>query len=77
MSLVDVDAEPGATIRYTLDGSDPTAQSPLYTAPLTISANVTHINVRPTVLLLSPSFYVARQMTRVHLSGGILFRKLS
>ncbi|PTY00482.1 hypothetical protein DB346_15795 [Verrucomicrobia bacterium LW23] len=28
---------PGAVIRYTLDGSEPTAASPTYTAPLTIS----------------------------------------
>lgn len=31
-------ATPGATIRYTLDGSDPIAASPAYTAPLTLSA---------------------------------------
>ena len=29
---------PDATIRYTLDGSDPTAASPIYSAPLTFSA---------------------------------------
>lgn len=31
----------GAAIRYTTDGSDPTPQSPLYTAPLTIDAECT------------------------------------
>lgn len=29
---------PGATIRYTLDGSDPTEQSPLYGGPLSVAA---------------------------------------
>lgn len=35
------DATPGAQIRYTTDGSDPTALSPLYAAPITVSANTT------------------------------------
>ena len=30
-------ADPSASIRYTLDGTDPTAASPLYTAPITIT----------------------------------------
>lgn len=33
--------QPGAQIRYTTDGSDPTDQSTLYTAPFGVSANVT------------------------------------
>jgi len=32
---------PGATIRYTTDGSDPTASSPLYGSPLNITATTT------------------------------------
>lgn len=34
-------ATPGATIRYTTDGSEPTEKSALYTAPLQISATTT------------------------------------
>ena len=32
---------PGSTLRYTLDGSDPTASSPLYTAPVTVDHTAT------------------------------------
>ena len=34
-------ATSGATIRYTLDGSDPTAESAVYTAPIALSATTT------------------------------------
>jgi hypothetical protein len=34
-------SQTGATIRYTLDGSDPTASSPLYGGPLTITSSTT------------------------------------
>jgi len=34
-------ANPGATIRYTTDGSDPTENSPLYTGPVVISTTTT------------------------------------
>lgn len=34
-------AAPGAEIRYTLDGSEPTASSTLYTAPIAVSATTT------------------------------------
>lgn len=35
-------SEPGAEIRYTLDGSTPTAISSLYTTPISITGNGTH-----------------------------------
>ncbi len=34
-------ADPNAVIRYTTDGSEPTESSPIYTAPIPISASVT------------------------------------
>jgi hypothetical protein len=34
-------ATPGASIRYTTDGSDPTISSPVYSAPLVLTANTT------------------------------------
>ncbi|MDB5049060.1 MAG: fibro-slime family protein [Fibrobacteres bacterium] len=35
------DALPGATIRYTTDGTEPTASSPVYAGPLTLTATTT------------------------------------
>ncbi|MFJ6214971.1 chitobiase/beta-hexosaminidase C-terminal domain-containing protein [Streptomyces sp. NPDC092296] len=40
-SVTIADTTAGATIRYTLDGSTPTAASPQYTAPVTIAATAT------------------------------------
>jgi hypothetical protein len=39
-------AEPGAEIRYTLDGADPSAASSLYTAPLTLAEGTTTVKAR-------------------------------
>ncbi|GAA1133299.1 hypothetical protein GCM10009651_16200 [Microbacterium natoriense] len=39
--LVTLTAEPGATIRYTLDGTEPTASSALYVGPVEVSASAT------------------------------------
>ena len=38
---VTVIAPPEATVHYTLDGSDPAATSPIYTAPLSITSTTT------------------------------------
>jgi hypothetical protein len=38
---VTLSSEPGALIRYTLDGSDPVAQSPAYSAPIALSTSAT------------------------------------
>lgn len=39
--LVTLTAEPGATIRYTLDGTEPTASSALYVGPVEVSSSAT------------------------------------
>ena len=41
VSVTIIDATSGATIRYTLDGSEPTSASTLYAAPFTVSASAT------------------------------------
>jgi uncharacterized sulfatase len=44
---VTLSSDPGVTLRYTLDGSDPVATSPVYSAPLTLTATTT-VKVRVT-----------------------------
>jgi hypothetical protein len=41
VSVTLADSTPGATIRYTLDGNDPTAASALYSGPFTLTASAT------------------------------------
>ena len=54
---------PGAVIRYTLDQSDPTEASPIYTGPITISKServraAVFVNGQTTSLVASESFFV-------------------
>jgi len=41
ISVTLVPGEPGSVIHYTLDGTTPTASSPIYTAPITVATTVT------------------------------------
>ena len=70
LSAVDTGGSGVAAIRYTTDGSDPTAASPAYSAPLQLSATTTlkyrafdnAANVEPTntrVLLIDTSAPIA------------------
>ena len=64
--------EPGATIRYTLDGTDPTDSSPFYRYPITVEDNVT-IKARAWKADLNPST-VASATYRYDASNTSLLR---
>ena len=51
-----------AEIRYTLDGSDPTAQSPVYAAPITVAATAT-LKARAFKAEMAPSAVVSQTYT--------------
>lgn len=66
---------PKATIRYTLDGSEPTAKSPVYTTPLKLSktTTVTAAAFGPSG---SPSAVATATFTGASLAGGIYLSDL-
>jgi len=65
---------PGAVIRYTLDGTQPNAQSPRYTAPLFLAGDAT-VKARAFGVSGFPSFTASRTYSAVRKgSNGISFR---
>jgi 6-phosphogluconolactonase (cycloisomerase 2 family) len=48
-------ATPGAAIRYTLDGTDPTTTSPLYTSPIAVSGNGSNVKIKAYAFLAGMS----------------------
>ena len=60
---------PGATIRYTLDGTEPTAASPAYTAPLVLDRTTT-VKARAFAPGLDDRFVAAATFTRAEPRPG-------
>lgn len=67
-------ADKQTIIRYTLDGSEPTEASPLYTAPLTITAT-TVVKARAFVKDMPPSFTATRKFNYDHIVRTTFSRK--
>ena len=65
-----------AIIRYTLDGSDPTMESPLYTAPFEITSTTT-VKARAFAKDLPPSFTATRKFNYDHIVKTTFSRKAS
>ncbi len=62
-------SQPGSQIRFTLDGSDPTASSPLYSAPFAIN-QTTIVKARTFKTGVSPSAVTVRTYTILPASSG-------
>ena len=62
-------ATAGATVHYTLDGSEPTQQSPVFNAPLVLK-NTTQINAKAFKDSFQPSSTLSIQATKAVLNRG-------
>jgi hypothetical protein len=67
---------PGATIRYTLDGSEPTAGSALYTVPLQLT-QMTTVKARAFVAGMADSAVASASYTRLAQVGTPVFAPVS
>ena len=67
--------EPGAKIRYTLDGSDPTKNSALYTAPFKLDQSAM-LKARSFAKGSHPSFPASAEFTRLKLHNAIITSNL-
>lgn len=74
MSIRITSNDPHCIIRYSLDGSEPSASSPLYKAPFTIT-NTTLVKARAFKKGTSPSFVAAHLFAFDHISSVVFDNK--
>lgn len=67
-------SSPNAVVRYTMDGTEPTEASPVYTAPLTITAT-TVVKARVFAKDMPPSFTATRKFNYDHIVRTTFSRK--
>jgi len=71
---VTITSQPGSEIRYTLDGSDPTQESPRYTAPFAINAT-TVVKACAFAKDMPPSFIATRKFNYDYIVSTTFSRK--
>ena len=71
---VTITSQPGSEIRYTLDGSDPTQESPRYTAPFAINAT-TVVKACAFAKNMPPSFIATRKFNYDYIVSTTFSRK--